>query len=547
MTDPTDKVRDDMTKPQAKRLLNILLIAICLLTFRALAADQPAPDLRFTILHTNDLHAHDDTFVDRGRNVGGMAKIAHIIRSIRAHNPNVVAIDAGDIFQGTPYYKFYHGEVEVEMLNDAGYDLYTIGNHEFDDGPENLAKQLKRAHFDIISSNLDASKLPELAALIKPSVVKTIKGQKVAFIGAIVPTLAEVSLKTEVVKVKATGDQWMDPIKEEIARVKAQGIDKIVLVTHVGVELDKQLAQLPDVDVIIGGHSHTRLDKPIVVHHADGSDCIVVQTGSYGRALGKLDLDFDQHGKVKVASTDYRLINITDRIHDDKDVQKYLAEKEKPFAKMRTTVDGVAITDFDNSFKRFPGDSPIGDLIADALAEGGSQYGATIAFQNRGGIRGRIERGPITEEKVDEILPFENHLLVATVKGSDLKKVLENSVAGSLGAKFLDVHGIKFTYDASKPPMQRIVTAETEGADNTWKPLSDSADYRIAINDYSFKGGEGYDFSHASDIKDTGRRLSAYLGDYLLHHKKVTPATPGRITAVGLPATTATTTKGKKH
>ena len=464
-----------------------------------------------------------------------MAKIAHIIRSIRARNPNVVTIDAGDIFQGTPYYKLYHGEVEVEMLNDAGYDIYTIGNHEFDDGPENLAKQLKRAHFDIISCNLDATKLPELASLIKPSVVKTINGQKVAFIGAIVPTLAEVSLKTEMVKVKATGDAWMDPIKEEIARVKAQGIDRIVLVTHVGVELDKKLAELPDVDVIIGGHSHTRLDKPIIVHHPDGSDCIVVQTGSYGRALGKLDLDFDQHGQVHVANTTYKLINITDRIHNEKDVQAYLAEKEKPFAKMRTTVDAIAVSDFDNSFKRFPGDSPIGDLIADALAEGGSKYGATIAFQNRGGIRGRIERGPVTEEKVEEILPFENHLLVATVKGSDLMKVLENSIAGSLGAKFLDVHGIRFKYDASKPPMQRVLSVETEGKGGTWTALSDTADYRIAINDYSFKGGEGYDFSRASDIKDTGRRLSAYLSEYLVQHKKIAPAAAGRISVIGLP------------
>lgn len=537
-----------MTKPHVKALLTLFFMVICLLPLEAFAADQPAASgLRFTILHTNDLHAHDEPFVDRGRTIGGMAKIAHIIRAIKASNPNVLAIDAGDIFQGTSFFKFYHGQVEVEMLNSAGYDIYTIGNHEFDDGAINLAKQLKNARFDIISANMDAQAVPDLAALVKPSVVKTINGQKVAFIGGIVPSLNEVALKTDGVKLKATGEHWMEPFQQEITRLKSNGIDKIILVTHCGLEMDKQLATLPDVDAIIGGHSHTRLDAPVIVDHPDGSKCAIVQTGSYGRTLGKFDLAFDDKGQLDTNAMHYRLINITSRIPDEPDVKDYLVEKSQPFLAMRNTVLSQAEGDFDNSFKKYPWDSSIGNLVTDALVEQGSKYGATIGFQNRGGIRARIDAGPITEEKVDETLPFENHLMVATIPGETLLKTLELSVSGEfLGGRFLDVHGIKFAYDRTHPPQHRVLWALAQDKDGEWAPVAADRLYRIAMNDYSFKGGEGYDFSKATDVVDTGERLSKFFKEYLLQHKVVTPQQPNRIIPLNSEIATFETTGPKK-
>lgn len=500
---------------------------------KAFAADPTSTGgLRFTILHTNDLHAHDEPFVERGRQVGGVAKIAHLIRSIRAQNPNVLAIDAGDIFQGTSFFKFYHGAVEVEMLNRAGYDIYTIGNHEFDEGPANLAQHLKQAKFAIINANVDASAMPELASTFTPSVVKTIAGQRVGFVGAVVPNLTEVSLKTDGVNMKATGSNWTAPIDEEVARLKKQGIDKIVLVTHTGVELDRELARNPDVDVIIGGHSHTRLNKPIIVPHQDGSSTVIVQTGSYGRALGKLDLAFDSSGRVALKDTKYRLINITDKIPSDQQITAFLTEKAKPFAHLRNTVAGIADGDFDNAFRRYPCDSPIGNLITDALADAGSEHGATIALQNRGGIRGRIDRGIITQEKVEEILPFDNRLVVATISGDTLLKALENSVSGNLGARFLDVHGMRFAYNSSKEPGKRVIYAQAQDVTGKWGKVEPNKFYRIAINDYSFNGGEGYDFSAAKDVVQTGKRLSVHLQQYLQKQKHVRPRSNSRIIAV---------------
>lgn len=521
-----------MTKLRVTAFLT-LLITLCPLSFKAFAANQPAADFRFTILHTNDLHAHDEPFADRGRTVGGMAKIAHVIRSIKAKDPNVLTIDAGDIFQGTPFFKFYHGQIEVQMLNDAGYDIYTIGNHEFDDGAANLAQQLKNAHFDVINANMDTSAVPQLQAVIKPSTVKTVNGQKVGFIGAVVPNLTEVSLRTDGVKIKSTGKDWMEPIKLEIEKLKSQGVDKIVLVTHCGLELDKQLAALPDVDVIVGGHSHTRLDVPVIVDHSDGTKCVIVQTGCYGRALGKLELTFTNDGKLELPQTRYRLISINDKVQEEPDIKAYLQQKAQPFEKMRRTIVSNAAADFDNAFRRYPWDSSIGNLIADALAQAGTTYGATIAFQNRGGIRSRIERGPISEQTIDEILPFENHLIVATISGDTLLKVLENSVAGdNYGAKFLDVHGLKFAYDHDKSPFHRVVWAQAQGHDGKWKDVDSNQQYRVAVNDYSFKGGEGYDFSKATDVKDTGQRLSVFLTQYLKQHSTIAPQPPSRIVPV---------------
>lgn len=515
----------------------VTLIALSLLIVRQDSQAQPEaagkPDLVVTILHTNDLHAHDEPFTERGRAVGGMARIGHLIRNIRKSGTNVLTIDAGDIFQGTPFFKFYHGEAEVALLNMAGYDIYTIGNHEFDEGPENLTKQLSKAKFEVISSNIDASAVPELDRLFKPSVVKTIDGRKVGFVGAITPDLEQSSLRTGAVHVKDKGANWINPIKTAVAKLKAEGIERIILVTHVGVEKDRQLAEsIPEVDAIIGGHSHTRLDKPVTVKHEDGSATVIVQAGCYGRVLGKLRLAFDKEGRVILPAVDYHLINISDRIYEEADIKAYLLERSGPIQAMRQNVLGVALAEFDKSFARYPWDSPIGDLICDALAEEGTAYGASISFQNRGGIRAGMDKGPITMEKVEEVLPFENKLIFATVSGALLRKALEHGVAGHLGEKFLDVHGLKIAYDAGKPPGSRLEFVLVENGQGKWKELDDRDQYRIATNDYTFHGGEGFDFAAATNIQATSDRLAVVLSRYLQRHKQVTSAQPSRIARI---------------
>jgi 5'-nucleotidase / UDP-sugar diphosphatase len=508
-----------------------IALALFILAVYAQTSHDDARELTLTILHTNDLHAHDESFMERGRSIGGMARIAHLIQVIKQSHKDVLTVDAGDFYQGTTLFQRYGGETEISLLNQAGYDIVTLGNHEFDNGPEQLAEKLKAAKFSIISCNLDFSKVPALDKLVKPSVVKVVDGQKIAFIGAVTPELEHVALKTPPVKVKAAGESWMKPIAEEVERYKSEGVNKIVLVTHCGVELDKQLAQtLSDVDLIIGGHSHTRLDTPIWAEHADGSKTAIVQTGSYGRTLGELDLAFDKKGQLEEAATQYRLINITDRIKEDPEVFAYLREKTAPLLALRREIVGLSEEEFDNRFSNMPWDSAIGDLICDAIAEQGASYGARISLQNRGGIRARIEKGPMSEEKIRELLPFENRVVLATMDGEHLLGVLEHSVSGtSLGGSFLDVHGIKFGYDAHKPKGQRVVFALAENKEGDWQPIKADRTYRFAVNDYTFKGGEGYEFSTASDIVRLPDLLSTVFHTYLSKHKTVRPMLPNRI------------------
>lgn len=471
--------------------------------------------------------------MENGRTIGGMARIGHLIKQAKAKSDRVLAVDAGDIFQGTPFFEEYHGQSDVECLNKAGYDVYTIGNHEFDNGPQNLAEALKSAKFDVISANLDTSGSPALAPLVKASVVKTIAGEKVGFVGAITPKLNEVAPKLQGVKLKATGANWFAPIQSEINLLKSQGINKIVVVSHCGVELEKELAEsIPDIDVIIGGHSHTRLEQPLIVKHDDGSVCAIGQTGCYGRALGRFDLVFDEKGHLKLTDTHYRLINITDRIFEDPDLKAYIMEKEKPFAKLKTTIVGYAEARFDNRFRNYPWDSPIGDLICDALYDAGKSYGGTIALQNRGGIRAGIDQGPISAERIREVLPFNNQVVIATISGATLMATLENSVSGILGARFLDVCGLKLAYDPNKEAGKRLIFVYTIDKDGGWKPLKLDQSYRIVINDFSFNGGEGYDFKTAKNVVITDKKLSVIFQEYLERVKRVRPHSPSRLVAV---------------
>jgi 5'-nucleotidase len=524
---------DPTSKPTFKFLLVflplILIIAVCL-ALSAYGSKEDGGNFELTILHTNDIHSHDEPFMDHGHEVGGMARISNLIHSIKKSGKNVLAVDAGDYFQGTTLYQRYNGEVEVHDFNLAGYDLVTLGNHEFDNGPQNLAKQLQNAKFPVICANLDLSKVKGLAYLVKPSIVKEIDGQKIAFIGAVTPDLEHVALNIAPVKVIAEGDDWMKPIKEEVAKYKAAGIDKIILVTHIGIELDKKLADsVPDIDVIVGGHSHTRLNEPLWFDHADGSSTAVVQTGSYGRALGDFQLVFDANGHLIKPDCQYHLINISGRIKEDQDVKNYLAEKIQPLLELRHQIDGVADDDFDNRFGQMPFDSPIGDLVCDALVEAGAKYGATISFQNRGGIRARIEKGNVTEEKVQEMLPFDNFVVCATLDGADILKVIEHSVAGPLGGSFLDVHGIQFGYDPAKPKGERVVFARAQNSKGVWAEIDPASDYKIVVNDYTFRGGEGYDFSKARDVSTSKDRLAVAFHNYILKHKHIAPQLPNRI------------------
>lgn len=526
---------------KAFKIILPLILLFCLVLNLGLGSLTPVKakdgdkEFLLTIIHTNDIHAHDEPYLYKGKMVGGLARLGHIVRDLRAkaleQEKNVIVADAGDVFQGSTLYSHYHGEVEINLMNMIGYDIFTLGNHEFDDGASNLAKQLARAKFDLINCNLDMTPVKRLNDLVKPYVVKKFADDKVAFIGAITPQMELLSGGLEGAKLKAKGENWTDPIKKQVAELKQKGFDKIILVTHCGVDEDRELAEaVPDIDAIIGGHSHTMLDKRIVIKHDNGDSTTIVQTGCYSRYVGQLDLAFDDRGRVNTKSSFYRLHPVSEKTTADSDIQEYVATMVKPLLHLRHDIVGFATEDFGNKVRR--SDSAIGNLVCDAIYELGSEYGVEITMHNRGGIRGNLEKGPISVETVEQILPFDNFAVFSSIKGSHVKAVLEHSLGGAIGGKFMDVRGLKVAYDPEKPRGERVVFVQCQDKSGKWSPLDPDRWYKFGINSYNFAGGEGYDFKGAKDIVNTKLRISQVLQKYLKNHNKVYPQKPNRLVAI---------------
>ncbi len=264
---------------------------------------------KITILHTNDVHSHIDAFgPDDGRNPnqGGVARRANLISSIRKNNPNTLLLDAGDIFQGTPYFNYYGGELEFKLMSMLKYDVATIGNHDFDNGIEGLYAQLPHAKFDFVSANYDFSNTI-LNTHVKPYRIMIKNGIKIGVFGLGIKLdgLVEKRMYKETV--------YLDPVEmsQEMTRIlkNDEKCDLIICLSHLGYNYrnrsekisDLKLAGLTkDIDLIIGGHTHTFLKKPTVVKNSEGINMLVNQVGCYGINLGKIDFYFDSN-KNKVA------------------------------------------------------------------------------------------------------------------------------------------------------------------------------------------------------------------------------------------------------
>jgi len=256
-----------------------------------------------TILHTNDVHSHIDPFPadhPRNANMGGVARRANLIESIRKENPNVLLLDAGDIFQGTPYFNYYGGELEFKLMSMLNYDLATMGNHDFDNGLEGFYAQLPHAKFDFVSANYDF-KNTMLDGIVKP--YKTFKkdGIKIGVFGL------GIELEGLVDKKNYKETVYKNPVEtaQEMTRIlkTQEKCDLIICLSHIGYTYKNEpnkvsdlnlAAQTKDIDLIIGGHTHTFLDKPTIVKNLDGIDTLVNQVGCYGINLGRIDFYFDK-------------------------------------------------------------------------------------------------------------------------------------------------------------------------------------------------------------------------------------------------------------
>ena len=282
------------------------------LTGMSLSSFKAADLKHLTVLHTNDVHSYIDPFpADHPRNPGqgGVAKRARLISDIRKENANVLLLDAGDIFQGTPYFNYYGGELEYKLMGMMGYEIATIGNHDFDNGLEGMVSQMPNAKFEFVSANYDF-KNTIMQPYVKPYKIVYKDKIKVGVFGL------GVGLQGLVDKTNYKETIYNDPIEvaTDMARILKieQKCDLVICLSHLGFQYkndpkmvsDIILAQkTKDIDLIIGGHTHTFLDKPIIEKNSVGKNVIINQVGCYGLNLGRIDFYFTDDKTFKTQST----------------------------------------------------------------------------------------------------------------------------------------------------------------------------------------------------------------------------------------------------
>ena len=278
-----------------------------------LIAGYAAADTAITILHTNDTHSQIDPLPPNDANAGkgGVARRATLVKRVRQENPNTLLVDAGDVMQGTPYFNFYRGEVEYKAMSAIGYDVGTLGNHEFDNGVEDLAKALKFANFDLVSANYDV-KGTVLEGRVKPYVVKTVGGVRVGLFGLGISPVALIT------PANFKGVTYNDPVVSAREVVKTlrekERCALIVCMSHLGYYTNNQrgdslvASQVDGIDFIAGGHTHTFMQEPVKQKQPCGAETLIFQVGKSGINVGRVDFTF-RTGKLIAASG--RLIDLS--------------------------------------------------------------------------------------------------------------------------------------------------------------------------------------------------------------------------------------------
>lgn len=504
-----------------------------------LSAGLASADYALTILHTNDFHARfepiskydsgcsaDDNAA--GECFGGSARLKSAIDAARARSSNSILVDGGDQFQGTLFYTYYKGALTAEMMNGMGYDAMTVGNHEFDDGPEVLAGFMSAVEFPVLMSNADVTAEPLLADILMKSTVIEKGGEKIGLIGLTPKDTDELASPGP----NIVFTEPADAVQGEVDKLTEMGVNKIIVLSHSGYGVDKAVAEATTgVDVIVGGHTNTFLSN--VSNRAEGpyptmvGETAIVSAYAYGKYLGQLDVVFDDEGKITSAVGEPLIM---DRfIAEDEAVVARITEAAAPLDEIRNKVVAETAEAIDGERGSCRAvECAMGNLVADAMLARVADQGVQIAIQNGGGLRASIDGGEVTMGEVLTVLPFQNTLSTFQVTGATMVEALENGVSQveDGAGRFPQVAGITFTVDLSAEPGSRVSEVMVGGA-----PIDPAATYGVVSNNYVRNGGDGYKmFVGAMNAYDFGPDLADVTAEYLAENAPYTPYTDGRIT-----------------
>jgi len=471
-------------------------------------------EIELTIIHTNDIHSHILPFDAPGiaKNVGGAERLHAYIKNVKKTNSATLVLDAGDIFQGTPFYTFFKGEAEMGAMTLCGYDATTLGNHDLDDGLDNLLKQLKKADFSFLCANVfykgsnkpvfDAFKIFERGGL------------KIAVIGAIGKSAWDVIPAKYLEKIYHADET---AIANNIAAKLRKHVDIIILLSHLGYEPDLAFARnSPNVDIVVGGHTNTTLKKPVLIQNSADNGIggtIVLQGFKWGIYAGRLDIKLK--GDKKISEFEGRLDLMDSSVKTSKKtyISKYIEsfnEIMKDKISLKLGVSEAEMTYSDDT--RHRRDLPLGIYICDILNKTGT---ADFAIINSGAIRDFLPSGEISIAAIMKTLPFDNGIATLELTGRDVAAIFD-----FIAANYGNVSGYQFSSSLSFTLDLKNKKACDIKIKNA--ALDPEKTYKIATISYMAEGNQngGIFFKNARNVTDNGY----YLRDAVIEYIKANPA-----------------------
>lgn len=462
----TEKIGMRKIKFTYSSLLSYILAFALVIFF----ASAKASELR--ILHINDFHGfvESQNLLPSHELRGGAAYLAWEIDNLRKEKPSIL-LAAGDMIQGNTWINLFEGKPIIAVMNAMNFDAMVLGNHEFDFGKSALLERIKEAKFPILAANVLG-----LGEFTKPYIIKKVDGIKIGIIGVVTQ---ETPTSTHPKNVE--GLTFLPPEKalQKYVRELRAKVDVIIVLSHLGYKIDLSIAhKIPNIDVIIGGHSHTKLDKYVKV-----GKTIIVQAGEHGLFLGVLDLTL-QNGKIINASN--KLVEIIPaKMKPQPKVAHIIDNYAKEVKATLNKVIGESKANYDGENVRIK-ETDLGHIIAEIIRE---RARADISILNGGSIRAGLKRGKITVKDIYEILPFNNYVLAFKLTGKEIKASLEEGLSGLDLRKggFPQVSGMTFTFSSKMPAGHRVINISVND-----KPIEMKKEYVVATNDFLASGGDGY-------------------------------------------------------
>jgi len=431
-----------------------------------------AKDIDIRILYINDLHGFAQGYKLPGTNEhrGNIACLAALTETLRMDKPSLL-VASGDMIQGDNWANFFQGKSVIDLMNQMRFDAMSVGNHEFDYGTEILKERIREANFPVLGSNVLG-----METFVQPYVIREIEGIRIALIGIITEDTPVTTNPKNVVGL--TFASPAETLPSLISKLRKEA-DVIVVLSHIGFNADRQLAgTVSDIDVIIGGHSHTRVDKPVLI-----GKTVVVQDYEHGKTLGVLDLTIND---AKVIGTSGYLIDIKpDSMPKDKTIADKVSLYQARVDDVMQDIVGETKTNLDGVNVR-KAETNLGNFIADVIKEAAGADGAII---NGGTIRKGASKGILKVSDIYSIVPFDNYIVAIRLKGTQIRDTLEHGVSAIAddAGRFPQISGIGFTFQPSKKTGSRVGDIFIGSA-----PLDPEKEYTIATNDFLAAGGDGF-------------------------------------------------------